>query len=1562
MDGLAVSGRAGSSTGPSRAGLLPAATAEESGSLAATVTGTGGVNGAAAEWRRQRLELAESAMIRAVALVSSGEKTDTAAYNMAIAGCRHVGRPVQALSLYERMREAGVPADRQTYEHALVCAMRLRRHAQALAVWEQLCADPHVVPGRVEYTAAISACERSGEYGRALALFDAMQAKGVVPDSNAMHVAVLAANQIRQPARASEMLSRIELLGARPPTELYNGAMLACAATEQWTLAAELFTRMHRLGVPRDAASYSAVIWACHVGTGAHEGARTKLLLAVDHLLQEPAERVRGWTGDIQLCDAAFEACAFSGHWRSALRWYVRTLEACARHAKWQIALDVMACSHAGNWAQVLHVYERMQAEGVAPSVTALNAVVLALGKTGRTIEALDLFERMLRGSDGGDGSSSSDGRSGSGLGRPLDTASYNAALVAAVDGAKYSTALQLMQRMLSSGVRMNALSFTAAITAAQKLGNTSLSMSLLEQMTTTASAAAPAAAPSSAQEPTLLEPSNGSAPPGHEEEQQQEQQQHRWRYTEAVALLSKLGRARDGARGPNDVSAAREPGGAVAGEERVSTARANGVSDVPGIRRPVWHTAAYNEAIAACVRDGQHADALALFDRMRSASPAERVEPDRTTLSLAARALAIEGKRDESYQLLREIRSRGEEPDRTALLALLSACADASSWDMALRVLEETSTALNRPPTAAAATTAATATTAAASMGAVAGAGMGDAAAKVETATAAAAALASVQHGSSGSGELRALAMRACNNAGRWQYALRLFDAVRRTGAVPGATEWQEAMHSFAAGGLGQRAAVGLNVMARAGIGGVTFGVIESNVALSAAARSGRLSEAVQLLVEMADPDVGSYDAVLARLVSTARHQDALALFERMLASGLSPLEHHYRIAIGACASIAQGGRAAELLLDMQARGMVFSAAAADAMHACNAAGMPEVALDIFEAIRFEAATPNSAAATSAANSVHVFNAALDALRRQSEPSAAVDLLLSMHSKHSAEPLGSSYAIALSACRRSGRLDMLPRVLQAAVEHSERRPGWLCTDELHSELVRSLAEAGEPHAALRCYVQLVQARVPLSAALYNALLPALERCAGAGVLGLSTLGTALGTGRGRSAVVSARMRDPHERRIDAADGKPYSRDEFADFYGDDADLMWAAAARITSSVGAHGGAPTGAAAPGSVAAEAAAAPALRVVEHGLAMGAFGETLSLAGELLEINLSPFTTPAALRAAVHYWAHALRAQLDALDGDVALTDVVFLAGASADSSAEEASSVRTASRVALSLRLFSPLQLGKSEDHTGHIHLLYSRDNKEVFVTRSTDGGESWGASTNLTASLKLELDPESIFVATGPPGGVQLASGRLVGGFYYNGLNGTRSAAIFSDDHGATWRRGAEVFVSQTPLPNASSVVYMGGECQVTSYAPAGPQGLVMLMRVRGDFPTNAVDHNHATAISRDGGETWTVASLIHATSSYCEGSIATVGKSVLISAPSTTNGGRANLTVWAARPVGESLDAQYSLTVYPGASAYSSMLAGKRGGTVLNLFERDNDPYVPKNLTLATFDVPALR
>ena len=60
-------------------------------------------------------------------------------------------------------------------------------------------------------------------------------------------------------------------------------------------------------------------------------------------------------------------------------------------------------------------------------------------------------------------------------------------------------------------------------------------------------------------------------------------------------------------------------------------------------------------------------------------------------------------------------------------------------------------------------------------------------------------------RHGSEGSGELRALAMHACNLAGQWEQSLRLFDAVRKSGAVPGASEWRAAL-----GRLRQRACGG--------------------------------------------------------------------------------------------------------------------------------------------------------------------------------------------------------------------------------------------------------------------------------------------------------------------------------------------------------------------------------------------------------------------------------------------------------------------------------------------------------------------------------------------------------------------------------------------------------------------------------------------------------------------------------------------------------------------------------------------------------------------------------
>ena len=71
-----------------------------------------------------------------------------------------------------------------------------------------------------------------------------------------------------------------------------------------------------------------------------------------------------------------------------------------------------------------------------------------------------------------------------------------------------------------------------------------------------------------------------------------------------------------------------------------------------------------------------------------------------------------------------------------------------------------------------------------------------------------------------------------------------------------------------------------------------------------------------------------------------------------------------------------------------------------------------------------------------------------------------------------------------------------------------------------------------------------------------------------------------------------------------------------------------------------------------------------------------------------------------------------------------------------------------------------------DSSTGMIHLLFARDNKQVFVTRSSTKGLTWSARENITSTTKPNPEPDA-WVAPGPQRGVQLPSGRLIAGSYY---------------------------------------------------------------------------------------------------------------------------------------------------------------------------------------------------
>ncbi len=149
--------------------------------------------------------------------------------------------------------------------------------------------------------------------------------------------------------------------------------------------------------------------------------------------------------------------------------------------------------------------------------------------------------------------------------------------------------------------------------------------------------------------------------------------------------------------------------------------------------------------------------------------------------------------------------------------------------------------------------------------------------------------------------------------------------------------------------------------------------------------------------------------------------------------------------------------------------------------------------------------------------------------------------------------------------------------------------------------------------------------------------------------------------------------------------------------------------------------------------------------------------------------------------------------------------------------------------------------------TGTIWLPFCRDNKDVFVTYSTDDGRTWAKPTNITKQVKA---PDWGWYATGPGVGIQLRqglhAGRLVIPCDHREKTGGRdvkhSHVFYSDDHGKSWKLGA-------------SAGQYTDECQVVETADGS---LLLNMRNYYGRTGKQPDKGNIRAIttSADGGET----------------------------------------------------------------------------------------------------------
>ena len=251
------------------------------------------------------------------------------------------------------------------------------------------------------------------------------------------------------------------------------------------------------------------------------------------------------------------------------------------------------------------------------------------------------------------------------------------------------------------------------------------------------------------------------------------------------------------------------------------------------------------------------------------------------------------------------------------------------------------------------------------------------------------------------------------------------------------------------------------------------------------------------------------------------------------------------------------------------------------------------------------------------------------------------------------------------------------------------------------------------------------------------------------------------------------------------------------------------------------------------------------------------------------------------------------------------------------------------------------------DHsTGVIWLPFCKNNQQVFITRSEDDGVSWGAPVEITSEVK---DPSWAYLGSGPGHGIQLQSGRLLipswcdespepatqtAELYWGKVQS--SYAFFSDDHGATWKRGEKLTDD------------MSDECEAVETADGA---VYMNMRSRQE------KNCRAQAWSRDGGASWSKVEFDpNLPEPSCQAGLVRLTDQdsssrsrVLLSHPSDT---RERSRLKARLSYDECRTWSVEKMVYEGFAAYSD-LAIAPDHTILCLYEADH-----ARLVLARFNL----
>ena len=175
-------------------------------------------------------------------------------FTVRLTACRHDYR--RALALLDEMRESGVMPNVFHYSAAITACEKCGQWRRGLALLDEMRAS-RVTPNDYSFNAAISACEKGGQWRRALDLLDEMRASRVTPDAFSFNATISACEKGGQWQRALALLDEMRAKGVPPNVITFNAAISACARANQPEHAMRLWDE---LPLVPNAVSFNAVL------------------------------------------------------------------------------------------------------------------------------------------------------------------------------------------------------------------------------------------------------------------------------------------------------------------------------------------------------------------------------------------------------------------------------------------------------------------------------------------------------------------------------------------------------------------------------------------------------------------------------------------------------------------------------------------------------------------------------------------------------------------------------------------------------------------------------------------------------------------------------------------------------------------------------------------------------------------------------------------------------------------------------------------------------------------------------------------------------------------------------------------------------------------------------------------------------------------------------------------------------------------------------------------------------------------------------------------------------